>query len=178
MAVLPNTRLETHPDGTVGVVSIIGGNWERLEALFGSGLATSDPSYNLFASALLRAAVPATNGAVIEWREVTTPKRFVARAGTSTSTGAALAVDFQGPKKYVLTLNGNVTFTTSNRADGWQSTVIVKADASVRNLTFPAWVFVGAAAPATIAANKTAVLELWCNGVNDTDIVARWTVQP
>jgi len=178
MAVLPLTRLETHPDGTVGVVSIIGGNWERLEALFTSGLDSADPSYNAFAVALLRAGLPATNGAVMQWRESTTPKKFIARPGTSSASGTAFAIDLPGARKPVFNLTGDTTFTTSNRADGWRVDAIIKADGTTRNLTFPAWVWVGSTAPTTLAANKTAVLELWCNGAADTDIVARWTAQP
>jgi hypothetical protein len=75
-------------------------------------------------------------------------------------------------------LTGNVTFTTSNRADGKEKIVKVKCDGTLRTLTFPAWIFVGTTAPANIAINKTAILSLRCYGANDTDVVASWAVQP
>jgi hypothetical protein len=39
-------------------------------------------------------------------------------------------------------------------------------------------VFVGSAAPASIAANKTGLLELYSYGTTDANVVARWSVQP
>ena len=38
--------------------------------------------------------------------------------------------------------------------------------------------WVGAAAPATLAANKVALLHLWCFGPNDSDVVARYLAEP
>ncbi len=176
MAVLTRTRLETHPDGTVGVVGIIGSNWSRLETIFDPALASSDLSYNIFVGALIRDAVPTTNGAVFQWRETGT-KKIIARPGTGASASPIL--DLSGARKVVVSLAADPTFSTTNRADGWEVVAIVKAGGSTRALTFPGgWVFVGAAAPATLASGKTAVLELWCNGTAESDIVARWTVQP
>jgi hypothetical protein len=79
-----------------------------------------------------------------------------------------------------IALTGNLTIAqTAGRASGAYVTLRIVADGSLRNLTFtPAWVWIGSAAPASIAANKTGLLELWCYGGNETDIVARWTVQP
>lgn len=77
-----------------------------------------------------------------------------------------------------LALTGDVTFTTSNKATGKTVTIKILADSSVRNFTFPAWIFVGAAAPASIAANKTAILTITAFGTADTDIVAAYAEQP
>jgi hypothetical protein len=49
----------------------------------------------------------------------------------------------------------------------------------VRNFTFPGgWKFIGAAAPASIAANKTALLTLTGFGANDSDVTAEYVVEP
>jgi hypothetical protein len=57
--------------------------------------------------------------------------------------------------------------------------VRIKSDGTPRNFMFPAgWIFIGSAAPANIAASKTGILELWCYGATEADVVARWTVQP
>jgi hypothetical protein len=78
-----------------------------------------------------------------------------------------------------ISLTGNLSFSLSNITAGFKCEVRIKSDGSVRNLTFPAgWVFIGSAAPASIAASKTGILELWCLGTTDADVVARWTVQP
>lgn len=75
-----------------------------------------------------------------------------------------------------LSLTGNVTFTTSNRAAGKSVTIRIISDGSTRNFTFPSWVFVGTA-PTSIAAGKTAILTLTAFGTADTDIVAAYAVQ-
>jgi hypothetical protein len=78
-----------------------------------------------------------------------------------------------------VSLTGNLSLSLSNITSGFKCEVRIKSDGSIRNLTFPAgWVFIGSAAPATIAASKTGILELWCFGATDADVVARWTVQP
>lgn len=76
-----------------------------------------------------------------------------------------------------ISLTGNLTLTTSNRASGRTVTLRLICDATARTLTFPAgWVFVGQK-PATIAASKTAVLSLTFFGTADTDCVAAYGVQ-
>jgi len=76
-----------------------------------------------------------------------------------------------------VTLAGNITFTTSNRAAGRSLTLRIIGDGSIRNLTFPAWVFMGAA-PTTLAAGKTALLTIESFGTADADIVASYAVEP
>lgn len=78
-----------------------------------------------------------------------------------------------------LALTGNITFTSSGWLFGCYKRIKISSDGSVRTFTFPAnWKFIGAAAPASIAANKVGILELWCDGTAETDVMARWTVQP
>jgi hypothetical protein len=78
-----------------------------------------------------------------------------------------------------VTLGGNITFTTSNRAPGFIMLLRVTADGALRTITWPAgWKWLGAGAPANIAANKNALLKLYCWGTNDADILARWLVEP
>lgn len=77
-----------------------------------------------------------------------------------------------------ITLTGNVTFASSNRAAGRSVTLRLLPDASARTLTFPAgWVFLGTT-PTTLAANKTAVLSITFFGTADTDAVCAYAVQP
>ena len=67
-----------------------------------------------------------------------------------------------------ITLAGNLTLTTSNIKIGMHMLVFIIGDGSLRTLTFPAaWHFVGAAAPANIAANKRGMLQLWSTGTDD-----------
>lgn len=97
----------------------------------------------------------------------------------STLTYAATTdIDLAGDAFRTLTLTGAVTFTTSNRAAPRSVTLKITGGGSDRALTFPSWVFVGAAAPTSLAANKTAVLTITAFGTADTDIVAAWVAQP
>lgn len=92
---------------------------------------------------------------------------------------ATTDIDFDLKSFRTLALTGNVTFTTSHRGAGKTVSLKIAADSSTRNFTFPAgWVFVGNAAPGSIAANKTAILTLTCFGATDSDIVAAYAVQP
>jgi hypothetical protein len=76
-----------------------------------------------------------------------------------------------------ITLTGDLTFTTSNLANGRKVVVRLLPGASQRNLTFPVdWVFVSTK-PANIAADKTGVLSLTFFGTADTDCVAAYAVQ-
>lgn len=93
-------------------------------------------------------------------------------------------MDILNMKHRILNLTGNLTLTTSNLYPGRQCVLQLKSDATLRNLTFPTgWVFVGGAAPASIAANKRGILELtvygsFLTGFTNSDIIARWSVQP
>jgi len=78
---------------------------------------------------------------------------------------------------FTISLTGNLTFTTSNRAAGRTVTLRLICDGTQRTLTVPAdWKFVGSK-PANIAASKTAILSLSYFGTADTDCVAAYAVQ-
>lgn len=99
------------------------------------------------------------------------PLRTVTYAGSTN-------IDLNAGQRQSVALTGDVTFTTSNRGDGKKVLLRIVSDGSLRNFTFPSWVFVGGTAPASIAANKTALLTLDAFGSNDTDIAATYVVQP
>jgi len=91
---------------------------------------------------------------------------------------ASVALDFSLSSFRTLALAGNCTFTSLNLLAGASLLVMVTADASLRTLTFPGWKFLGAAAPANIAANKNALLELFSSSTTDALVLARWSVEP
>jgi hypothetical protein len=97
---------------------------------------------------------------------------------TAISFSSAISLDFNTNSAVAVTLTGNGTFSTVNRAAWRMKKVKILCDSSQRNMYFPAWIFIGAAAPTSIAANKTAILSIECWGTNDTDIVAAYAVQP
>jgi hypothetical protein len=97
----------------------------------------------------------------------------LAYAATTNLDMAALDQQYK-----TLTLTGDALFTTSNRANGRMVSIRILPGASQRTLTFPVeWDFV-CPKPATIAANKTAVLSLTFYGTSDDDCVAAYSVQP
>lgn len=76
-----------------------------------------------------------------------------------------------------ISLTGNLTLTTSNRAAGRTVTLRLICDGTLRTLTVPAgWVFLGTK-PSNIAASKRGVLSLTFFGTADTDCIAAWGVQ-
>lgn len=125
-------------------------------------------------------------------------RRFVAEDGAAVwdpgegSTAAAFSyttqsisydgtnlLDFATTGLASLSLTGDSVFTTTNLASGKNMTIRILSDGSTRNFTFPSgWVFLGSAAPASIAASKTAVLTLTAFGTNDSDVVAGYSVEP
>lgn len=87
-------------------------------------------------------------------------------------------LDFNGFGGKRLTLAGNVSFTSGAFGFGKEMLVRIVCDASLRTLTWPpAWRWVGATAPVNIAANKVGLLQLWCFGTGESDVVARWLVE-
>jgi len=100
--------------------------------------------------------------------------------GHTTAGASPLTVDFLGKTYESLTLSGNFTFTaSSNRAAGRTKTFRIICDGSDRTLAFNAsWVYIGSSAPASIAANKTAILSLTCFGTAETDVLYSYAASP
>lgn len=125
--------------------------------------------------------VTADDGKQIHWDQ--TLLKFVFNFGMTYKQGtltyaASVALDFDSNAMQTVALTGNITFTTSNKAAGRRKIVRIVCDSSGRNFTFPSWTFIGAAGPASIAANKVALLQLDCFGTAESDVLARYTVQP
>ena len=92
---------------------------------------------------------------------------------------ASVNLDFNGVAHKRIDLGGNLSLTGTNMDYGKSLLLRIAADGSVRTLAFPAgWKFVGGAAPASIAANKVALLRLECCGTGDADVLAHYLVQP
>ena len=93
---------------------------------------------------------------------------------------ASVALDFSpalSPLRKV-TLTGDIIFTTTNVVDGPGVSVRIIGDGSPRTLTFPVgWKFLGGAAPASIAANKVAILSTTSDGTTNANIVAGYAVE-
>lgn len=100
----------------------------------------------------------------------------IAAAPNTTTYAATTDIDMTKALQTV-TLTGNITFTTSNKAatTGIYVTVRVVGDGSNRTLAFPGtWVWVGSVPPTTLIANKVGLLQLICFGATDADVVASW----
>ena len=92
---------------------------------------------------------------------------------------ASVNLDFNGVAHKRIDLGGNLSLTATNMDYGKSFLLRLAADGSARTLSFPAgWRFVGSAAPASLAANKIALLDLRCFGTTDADVVARYQVEP
>jgi len=95
---------------------------------------------------------------------------------TTLTYDATTDVDFGLAGCRTLSLTGDVTLTTSNRAASRTVLLRIIADGSTRTLAFPSWKWIGAM-PTEIAASKTGVLSLTCFGTADTDVVAAFAVE-
>ena len=94
--------------------------------------------------------------------------------GSSLGTSGTVDLDMAALTGSIQTIavSGDITFTTSNRAAGRTVTlVLTEGGTASRSLTFPSWVFVGAAAPAAIDDQKVVVTVTFM-GAADTDGVA------
>lgn len=102
-------------------------------------------------------------------------------SGYDTITYAStVTIDFAARDKMMgtITLTGALTLATSNLADGREVRVRLVAGASSRALTFPVdWQF-WSLKPATLPANKEAVLSLAAYGSTDASVRAVIVVQP
>lgn len=98
----------------------------------------------------------------------------------STLTYAATTnIDFASDDYRTVILTGNIEFTTSNRVAPRSVSIRIIGDGSIRTFIFPAaWKFIGTAAPASLAANKIAVLSVTSFGTTDANVVAAYAAEP
>ncbi len=96
-----------------------------------------------------------------------------------TPTTGSIALDFAMSLAWnrTLTLTGDPTFTTSNRAVGRSMSVFINAGGSSRLLTFPAgWNWL-TPVPTTLASGDWGVLATFCTDGNDSGIIAAWSYE-
>jgi hypothetical protein len=90
-----------------------------------------------------------------------------------------ITLDFTSNDVLQHLLTGNVTFTAILPRGFKRAAVMVFGDTTSRNLTWPSpWRWVGSAAPASLAASKAGLLELFIYDDNDSSVLARWSAQP
>lgn len=127
------------------------------------------------------AGLDVTNGVTTDYlsasqscdvKKLTVQQEALTYAGT-------MNLDLNGYGGKRIALTGNVSFTSTAFGYGRQLLVRIVGDTSLRTVSWPgAWRWVGTAAPASLAANKIALLQLWCFGTSESDVVARWLVEP
>jgi len=84
---------------------------------------------------------------------------------------------FDADRLITRTATGNVVFSGSNYSTGTSVSVRIVPGTSSRTLTFPAgWKFVSFK-PASIPANKSAILAVTSFGTSEADCVAAWAVE-
>ena len=98
---------------------------------------------------------------------------------TALGTTGTIDLDFStGELTTMPAMTGNVTFTASNYAAGRSKTIRIIGGASAYTFTFPAsWKFLGAAAPASLAIGKYAVLTLTSISTTEAEVVASYSAQ-
>lgn len=170
MSLLPTTRLETMPTGTVNKMDILNANLHALEAIFSPDTDSGDHAYQTIAKGLLKTATLTLTGEeMIVWRS----GKFVSVAATEALTSASsVALDFTAGRMKRLTAGHAITFTTSNRAAGRAFLLAITCDGTPRTVTWPGgWKWSGTA-PSALAAGSTTLVLVQCFGTADSDVVA------
>lgn len=100
--------------------------------------------------------------------------------GTGLATTGTVNLDMAAVHGTIqtITLTGDPTFTTSNRAAGREVTLVLAAGGSTRTLTWPSWLAIGAALPTSLASGKTLVVTVTFVDSTDAAAVAAAAVQP
>ena len=100
--------------------------------------------------------------------------------GTGLATTGTVNLDMAAVHGTIqtITLTGNPTFTTSNRAAGREVTLVLAAGGSSRTLAWPSWLAVGAALPTSLASGKSLVVSVTCTDTTDAAAIAASAVQP
>jgi len=118
--------------------------------------------------------------------DAATARTNLAAAALTPTVGAALGttgtIDLDmstlNDTYQTITLTGNPTFTTSNRAAGRSVTVKLSAGGSSRTITWPSWIPLGAALPTTLASGKVAVFTVTFFDTTDAAACASYAAQP
>ncbi len=80
---------------------------------------------------------------------------------------------------FTTTITNDTVFTNQNQQAGRALSVKLTGNVTNCNLSFPAaWTFIGSTPPASLGSNKVAILSTTAYGVNPSDIVAVYAVQP
>ena len=101
------------------------------------------------------------------------------RSYVGVTSASSVVVDFKSGALQAIPLGSDLTITSANLSTG--ATVrlrLIGDQTATRNLSFPTgWTFVGSAVPTSLAAGKTAILELTSWSRFDTGVTATYLVQ-
>ena len=115
----------------------------------------------------------------LDAKTLTDTVRIQNALGTALGTTGTIDLDFSTNELVTMAaMTGNVTFTASNYGIGRTKTIRIIGGASAYTFTFPStWKFLGAAAPASLAIGKYAVLTLTSISTTEAEVVAAYSAQ-
>ncbi len=146
--------------------------------LFGAGVTTFLLTPNVTTLGNLVSSSFATLSGNLYTQPQSAPNFVVGHTTVAYVSVSPITLDFGTQGFKTCLLSGGAVFETSNRAACKSLTVRVSANSATCALSFPAWTFVGAAAPTSIAAYKQAILTLTAFGTSESDVTATYAVQP
>lgn len=147
MSLTANLGLEDHNAGTVNIGGIINGNWLRLDEVFGPGLGSGDPAYNLFQ-------------AINQTRRTLTAPAYSASLAISMTSGPIVR----------LAITGNLTLSFTDKAAGRSLWLVIEADSTARTITWPSGVGWAGQAQVSVAANAIAIIFVAAMSTTDASL--------
>lgn len=94
------------------------------------------------------------------------------------SFASTVTIDFTKSSSQYIPVTGNLTIATTGLSTGSTVTILLVADGSgPYNLTLPAWVSIGNAAPASIAASHAMEMALTSWGTTDAQVTMKYGTQ-
>ena len=150
--------------------------------VFGTSPSLTTPDIGTPSAGVLTNCTGLPTGGVastLDAKTLTDTVRIQNALGTALGTTGTIDLDFSTNELVTMAaMTGNVTFTASNYGIGRTKTIRIIGGASAYTFTFPAtWKFLGAAAPASLAIGKYAVLTLTSISTTEAEVVAAYSAQ-
>lgn len=127
---------------------------------------------------LWRQLTPIEASRLLYYASVFAPNAETVGTGLATTGTINLDMSTLHGSIQTITLTGDPTFTTSNKAAGKRLTLVLAAGGSTRTITWPAWTAYGAALPTSLASGKSMIVDVFFTSTTEASGRATAAVEP